>query len=228
MSYARYAIYYTPPQSPFAAFCTAWLGWDMAAGLRVTRPDVAGLQEDPEALTETPRRYGLHATIKPPFQLAKGVQVEALDQALASFCQKQAPIMLAGLQLSRLGRFLALTQVENNTGLTVMASRVVRDFDIFRAPLTDAQTERRQAAGLTPRQKANLVAWGYPYVMEDFRFHITLTGKMPKAQVAPVMQSLQAVLTPLLPRPFVVEGLSLAGEDAKGQFHLIQRYGFGG
>ena len=69
MKFDRYAIYFTP-QGSLAEAGAAWLGWDLARGRTVAHPDVAGL--DVAALTETPRKYGLHATIKPPFVLAEG------------------------------------------------------------------------------------------------------------------------------------------------------------
>jgi hypothetical protein len=34
------------------------------------------------------------------------------------------------------------------------------------------------AAGLNQSQVANLDRWGYPYLFADFRFHMTLTGKV--------------------------------------------------
>ena len=68
--------------------------------------------------------------------------------------------------------------------------------------------------------------WGYPHVMEGFRFHITLTGKRPKSELPVLRDILTAQVLPLLPRPFSVDALSLMGEDAQGRFHLIARHVF--
>ena len=38
---------------------------------------------------------------------------------------------------------------------------------------------------LTPAQEALLMRWGSPYVMDEFRFHMTLTGRLAKARMAP-------------------------------------------
>src|SRR5262249_55850996 len=62
----------------------------------------------------------------------------------------------------------------------------VRDFDGFRAPLTDADRARRHPSRLTPRQRDYLERWGYPYVMEEFRFHMTLTGRLDPARSSPL------------------------------------------
>jgi len=104
----------------------------------------------------------------------------------------------------------------------------VRDLDGFRAPLGEAEIARRRGAGLTPAQEACLRDWGYPYVMDHFRFHITLTGKLPRTAHGPTRAVLERALRPLLPTPFVIDGLSLAGEDTAGRFHLLHRYPFSG
>ena len=59
-----------------------------------------------------------------------------------------------------------------------------RAFDRCRAPLSDADLARRRRSPLTPEQDARLLAWGYPYVFEDFRFHMTLTGSVREPDTA--------------------------------------------
>jgi putative phosphonate metabolism protein len=228
MEYRRYAIYYTPAPGPLGDMCSAWLGWDMVHGRDLPHPQVPGLPLPVSQITETPRKYGLHATMKPPFRLAHGATPAMLDAALASFCAQRPAVTLEGLELARLGRFLALRPLGDEGPLNALAADTVRGFDAFRAPLTEAELTRRREAGLTPEQDALLRAWGYPYVMDQFRFHITLTGKLPVAQARQTALALAPVLTPLLPAPFVIDALSLAGEDAQGRFHLISRHAFTG
>jgi len=228
MDYRRYAIYFTPAPGPLSDLCSAWLGWDMATGQDVPHPDVPGLPLPVAQITETPRKYGLHATMKPPFRLAQSATETMLNDALATFCAQRPAVTLDGLELARLGRFLALRPLGDEGALNALAADTVRGFDAFRAPLTEAEMTRRRAAGLTAGQDALLRAWGYPYVMDQFRFHITLTGKLPVAHARQTAEALAPVLTPLLPAPFVIDALSLAGEDAKGRFHLISRHAFTG
>jgi putative phosphonate metabolism protein len=228
MEFKRYAVYYTPPPGPLAEFGAAWLGWNAANGERPSPPDVPGLPLPRSEITETPRKYGLHATIKPPFRLAPGQTPEALESALAGLCAQQGPVALDGLEIAQLGRFLALVPQGDTARLGALAALAVESLDAFRAPPGEAELARRRAGGLSPAQDALLEKWGYPYVMEEFRFHITLTGKLPKAQAARVRDALAPHLAPLLPRPFVIDALSLVGEDDNGLFHLIHRYTLAG
>ena len=70
--------------------------------------------------------------------------------------------------------------------------------------------------------------WGYPYVMEEFRFHLTLTGRLDEATAERVETALRPVMAPLLPVPFTVSSFCLFGEAADGMFHLIHRYALSG
>lgn len=224
MNYRRYAVYYTPSDPALAGFGARWLGWDIAAGRAVHQPEQASLPAPLAEITRTPRRYGFHATIKPPFRLAEGQSIEALNTALAALCDQVPPVTLEGMALSRLGRFLALQPLGDTAQLNGLAAMLVETLDTFRAPPDDAELQRRRGAGLTPAREALLMRWGYPHVMKEFRFHMTLTGKLPKAQIAPVQAVLGDALADILPAPFVINGLSLVGEDSDGRFHLLHRH----
>lgn len=227
--FKRYAIYYAPPaDADWARFATGWLGWDMEAGAEVPHPEVAELPLPVSEITATPRKYGLHATIKPPFRLAEGTTRAELEAACAALCATLAPLRMDGLALARLGRFLALRPVGDTAALNALAARTVEALDSFRAPAPEAELERRRAAGLSPAQEENLTCWGYPYVMDEFRFHITLSGKLGKPALGAVEAALDRTLTPLLPAPFGIPDLALMGEDEAGRFHLIHRYTLSG
>jgi len=227
--FQRYAIYYSPPaDAAWARFATHWLGWDMETGAKVPHRPVSGLPLPVQEITETPRKYGAHATIKPPFRLAGGMTREGLEAACAALCAAQAPLRMDGLALTRLGRFLALRPVGDTAALDALAARAVAALDPFRAPAPEAELARRRAAGLSPAQEENLARWGYPYVMGEFRFHITLSGKLPKPALGAVEAALTRDLVPLLPAPFGIDDLALVGEDAEGRFHLIHRYALSG
>lgn len=223
MRFTRYALYFTPAPGPLADFGASWLGWDPTAGRACPHPAMALPVAE---ITEKPRKYGLHATMKPPFRLAPGQTEAALTAALATFCATQGPVPLDALDIAALGRFLALRPTGSTGALDALAAATVRAFDPFRASLTEAELARRRGTGLAPAHEANLRAWGYPYVMEAFRFHITLTGPLPPETLGAVQTTLAPMLTPLLPRPFVIDALSLMGEDDAGRFHLIHRHSF--
>ncbi|MCA0871182.1 DUF1045 domain-containing protein [Seohaeicola saemankumensis] len=229
MNFKRFAIYYTPPQdAAWARFATRWLGWDMAAGAAAPHPDIPDLPRPVSEITATPRKYGLHGTIKPPFRLAEAKTAGQLATACATLCAELAPVRLDGLQLARLGRFLALRPMGGEEPLNQLAATCVRDLDSFRAPASEAELARRRAGGLSPAQDSNLTTWGYPYVMQDFRFHITLTGRLPRAELPATEAALHTALDGMTPAPFILDALSLVGEDDNGLFHLIHRYALSG
>lgn len=224
--YSRYAVYYAPEPGAFADFCAAWLGWDAARGCAAAHPDLPGLPLPVSEITATPRKYGFHGTLKPPFRLT-GTRA-ALEADLAALAARLAPVALKGLTLSRLGSFLALTPCGDTSPLAALAAETVRCLDAHRAPPTEAELERRRKARLSPAQEENLARWGYPYVMDDFRFHLTLSGRLGSDELTQVAEVLDPVLAPLLPRPFGVRELVLFGEAEDGRFHILHRYALAG
>ncbi|SEO58437.1 putative phosphonate metabolism protein [Salinihabitans flavidus] len=224
MKYRRFAVYYTPPVGALAEFGAAWLGWDIARGCAVDHPDVPGLPRPVSELTATPRRYGFHGTVKPPFRLAEGRDAEDLAGAMAALCARRHAVTLDGLELSRIGAFLALTPRGDTAGLKALAASMVRELDAFRAPLTAQEIEKKRHSNLTAAQEENLMTWGYPYVMDQFRFHLTLTGRLSRAEGDSVRAALAPVLDPIRPTPFRITDLTLVGEDEDGMFHTLHRY----
>lgn len=217
--FQRYAVYYTP-DGALADLGAAWLGWDIRKGAAVPHPTLDGC--DVPHLTQTPRKYGLHGTIKPPFYLAEGTTAETLGEALDTFCATLRPVQLGRLEVHALSSFVALVPTGDQTALAALAAQTVRGLDAFRAPPNAAELARRRRANLTPAQDQNLRDWGYPYVMDAFRFHITLTGRI-RGNIAPVVAALRTHFAPHLTDPVIVDSLTLVGEDQSGMFHEIKR-----
>jgi len=227
VTFTRYAIYFAPPaDAAWTRYATSWLGWDMETGAEVAHPKGDGV--DVASVTQVPRKYGLHATMKPPFRLRDGQTFAALHKACADLAARRAPVTLDGLEVARLGRFLALRPTGDTSALNALAAACVQELDAFRAPATKEELARRRAAKLTPEQDKNLLQWGYPYVLDAFRFHITLSGKLDKPTLASVQDILHRNLAPLLPVPFLISDLALVGEAEDGRFHLIHRYALSG
>ena len=223
MSYSRYAIYYLPSNVDFARSGAGWLGWDAVAGRVVTQPDIAGVQ----AATAAPRRYGFHATIQAPFRLAAGCDLSDLKQAVAQLAKDCAPALAQGLQIVPLGRFLALTPMGDTSDICRLAASIVRGMSAYRAPLIEADFARYNKPGLTPAQQELLLRWGYPYVMEAYRFHMTLTGRLPKGELAQWQEKTQAHFA-ALPSPFILNHIALMGERQDGYFERIGQYALNG
>lgn len=221
----RFAVYYAPPPGDFADRASAWLGRDAVSGAPCAQPDL-GLPAS--AITTEPRRYGFHGTLKPPFRLAPGRTPQALGQALADLAGDLAPVSLPGLRLARIGGFLALVPEGDAAPLAALAARVVAELDPFRAPLTGSEIARRRPERLSPRQRELLDLWGYPFVMEEFRFHLTLTDRLEPACADRTETALDAFFAPVLPRPFQLRDLCLFGEGQDGLFRLLHRYTLSG
>jgi hypothetical protein len=224
MSVLRHAVYWIPEPGPLAAFGAAWLGWDVEAGRASPCPEVPGLPRALEGLTAEPRRYGLHATLKAPFRLRPGRREAEVAAAVARLAARLAPARAEGLALAQVGRVLALVPEGDPSALGALAAEAVASLDALRAPASPEELARRRAAGLSPVEEANLVRWGYPYVMGAFRFHVTLTGPLGPGEAGPVLAALAPRLRGVLPRPFAIESLAHVGEGGDGRFRLIGRH----
>lgn len=220
--FTRFAIYYAPRPGAFADATARWLGWDAQAGHPVAQPDLA--LPDLAALTAAPRKYGFHGTLKAPFQLAPGTTLPQLTRACDALAAGLAPVTLDGLHLGLVERFLALTPTGDTHALNTLAAEVVETLEPFRAPLTEIDIARRKPDQLTMRQRRNLMIFGYPFVLDDFQFHLTLTGPLAADDAAPVRHAAQRMLAPHIAGAFHVQDLCLFGEDAiTTQFHLLHR-----
>lgn len=193
MSDARYAIYFVPAAtSSLYRFGAATIGYDCYDSLDVAAPDGLGTSpEDWHALTQEPRKYGFHATLKAPFRLHGDVDEAALIAACDRFATTYPtlPEFLAEVRL--LAGFVAIMPRGDAPAVSELADACVGEFESFRAPLTAAERERRIAAGLSDQEAAYLDRWGYPYVFELFRFHMTLTGLLPGERRGAILSQLE-------------------------------------
>jgi putative phosphonate metabolism protein len=226
----RYAIYFAPAVgSELWRRAAAWLGRDALTG-QMFDAGVGGL--DPAhrlALTHSARRYGFHATLKAPLALAPGLAARDLDRALRAWAAANPPVDLGRLQLAWLGEFLALVPEAPSAALNDLAGRVVVDFDGFRAPLTATERQRRTAAGLDPRELELLETYGYPYVLDRFLFHMTLTDRLPEADREPFRRAADAFLAPLLDEYVLLDRLVVFHQaEAGAPFARLRDYPLAG
>lgn len=227
--YDRFAIYYTPaPEHALAQFGAAWLGWDVNRGVAVAHPDIPDLPHAVADLTSTPRKYGFHGTLKAPFYLAEGIDLADLQTAVAEFAARRRRCEIGQMAISNLGSFVALVMGQSNRNFADFVADCVKQLDRFRAPMTQADLERRRAAGLTEQQDRYLRDWGYPYVLDAFRFHLTLTGRLPQAEAAQVARALAQPLADAIAEPLVLDDICLCGQMVDGRFKVIARYPLSG
>ena len=97
-----------------------------------------------------------------------------------------------------------------------LANRVVANFDKFRAPMTDAELERRRPERLSQVELRNLYNWGYAYVFEAFQFHMTLSGHVDEHERERVSTALLRHFGGLPQRGVVIDALTLFVEREPG------------
>lgn len=222
MSYSRYAIYYMP-DGAFAKFGAHWLGWDPQTRTETKGFAIEGLPRPQEVLTKSPQKYGLHATLKAPFRLAEEETETGLMSAFNAFCKTHNTACAGQLQFSNIGGFLSLRPSSPLKELNQLAADCVTTFDRFRSPATPQDLAHRRKANLTAAQDDLLQTWGYPYVMDEFRFHITLTGRVDGSEAERITTTLEAMIKPLLTNPFTINDLVLAAERQDGRFCILKR-----
>jgi putative phosphonate metabolism protein len=193
-SWTRYAIYFVPAaQSALYRFGSPVLGYDCYTGNDVLppaefAPDAARWRE----LTREPRRYGFHATLKAPFHLAPSCTEAQLTSAFLSFAALGHAIARIAPEVNLIEGFAAVVPRAPSGPVAALADKCATMFDAFRAPMSARERARRMAADLSQSQMHNLERWGYPYLFRDFRFHMTLTGKLSGEHAPPVLSRLRA------------------------------------
>ncbi|QOZ33244.1 DUF1045 domain-containing protein [Bradyrhizobium sp. CCBAU 53421] len=210
----RYAIYYTPAREhPLTVAARAWLGRDAFFGISPAAPVQPGPAGQAhvvrDALTSAPRRYGFHATLKAPFQLRERCSIEELEHALRKLAAARTPCPIGPLKIDLVGSFFALVPVTPIPSLRGLASHIVEELDRFRAPMSEGEFQRRLRTPLDETETTYLVQWGYPYVFDRFRFHMTLTDRVPAESRPDLRRELYEAFAPLLFEDYRVDALSL-------------------
>ncbi|WP_027575037.1 DUF1045 domain-containing protein [Bradyrhizobium sp. WSM1743] len=222
--FPRYAIYFAAGSgSALSRFGAALLGYDAYTGDEVPFPREA-LQTAPDwrDISADPRKYGFHATLKAPMALTSGKTEADLMAACATFAGKPQTIPVIRPVVDTISGFIAVIPAEPVGALQQFAADCVREFDSFRAALTAEDRARRKPDGLTERQRDYLDRWGYPYVMEEFRFHMTLTGRLDAERRGPILEMLRGRFAVLGIDTLAVDRLALFKQDAtKARFRII-------
>ena len=218
----RFAVYYTPATtSELAQFAADWLGGEAGAA--------AGIPEDLHRdIVRIPAAYGFHATLKAPFALAPGTSGDELATATAALAAEFTPFGAPPLELATVDGFLALVLREPSAAVNELAAACVTELDRFRAPLANRERERRTAQGLSARQEALLDRWGYPFVLDEFLFHMTLTRRLDDGLGARIAGSLGRRMVTLIGRPWCLDSISLVHQASRDEpFTMRARFPLG-
>jgi putative phosphonate metabolism protein len=219
----RAGIYWAPEvNDPLHMLASAWLGRDAETAAPVRQPDVPGIAE----ITAEARGYGLHATLKPPFRLTQ--PYGALREAVAELAAETRPFALPPLSVQNLKGFLALRETAHCPPLHALADACVTELDRFRAPPEAEELARRRRASLTPAQELMLSRWGYPYVLAEFQFHLTLTRRLSAAEQEAILPAMLAYFGDVPANPRLVTELCLFTQAGPGApFLIAERFPLG-
>lgn len=222
----RYALYFSPPQNALLSQTAArWLGRDAYSGAELSPSSETGLPvETWQELTAEPRRYGFHATLKAPFSLADGQSEKDLFAAFDAFCEEASAVSIDRLVLAELGPFFALVPDGASPAVDQLCARIVETFEPFRAPLDAAGIARRKPERLSENQRVHLERWGYPYVFDEFRFHMTLTGPVSPEKKPLVRAILEQHFAGFIGHPLEIGHLALFVEKERGAPFMIARH----
>jgi putative phosphonate metabolism protein len=216
----RYAVYFAPDKySAWREFGARWLGRDEYDNSALPQPALDGMPPQAFAqITQEPRRYGFHATLKAPLRLAAGCDETILMRRLNALASTLKPVALGPLRVAAIGDFVALVPDAEPVGLQALAAACVRELDDLRAPLLEAERARRRAELLDARGIELLDLYGYPQVMERFRFHMTLTGPVDTAAAQSVIRAVAPEIARLnASAPLSLDRLCLFIERAPGE-----------
>lgn len=222
--FPRYAIYFAAgPNSALSRFGAELLGYDAYSGDEVSFPQEAlQLAPDWRDVTADPRRYGFHGTLKAPMALVSGKTEADLKAACAAFAETPRRRPVIRPIVDSISGFIAVIPAEPVEALQALAADCVRDFDSFRPALTAEDRARRKPEKLSERQRDYLDRWGYPYVMEEFRFHMTLTGRLDAERRGPILEMLRARFAALNIGTLEIDRIALfKQDDAKARFRII-------
>jgi hypothetical protein len=215
----RVALYWAPDRAdPLWNAGNSWLGRDPEHAAKLPQPPLPAI----EVITEAPRQYGFHATLRPPMHLATGWDefLAAAETVAASL----KPFDLPPLAVENLDGFLALRESAPCQALHTLADTCVRCTDMHRLPASESELSKRRAAGLSFEEEQLLQLWGYPYVMQRWRFHMTLSRRLTFAEMATWRPAAEAHFAPALAAKRIVRDISVFTGRTGEAFRLAERF----
>lgn len=210
----RYAVYLTPPAADALTQAAArWLGRSPFTGIETPAEAPAA------AHAQTPARYGFHATMRAPFRLADDAGEADLLAAFDRFRDEWGTTPTR-LEVATLSNFVALV-APDQSAIDAAHRAALEAFEPFRAPLNAAEIERRRPDRLDERGRELLDAYGYPHILERFRFHMTLSGALEADEIAGVRDRAAAYFAPFVGEPQPLSFALFVEPEAGGPFRVL-------
>ncbi len=224
-AFIRYAVYHVPPpDDPLGRRAAEWLGRDHWTGADYGHRPLGGFRtRDLERITAAPRRYGFHATLRSPFTPKTNIDQADLTARLRACAAQVTQINNLDLEIRRIGPFFALVPTKIVPELDQLAAACVTDFDNMRRPIGAGEIMARARAANTPRRRALLARWGYPFVFDQFRYHMTLTGPVDDADADRLAPIVADWFDECLQAPRRIMTISLCGDPGDGApFQVVE------
>ena len=231
--YSRYAIYYAPPkESNLEEFGRYWFGWDpLNAKLinnkhRINYLNRFGIKNliniDKNVLI--PKKYGFHGTLIPPFKLNKNYSTNTLFKKTEEIAKKFKKFKFYKFKLKKINNFYAFVQNKKNNNINKLSNRLVRELFKFRSPLTKKEIDRRNPSKLSKLQLNILYKWGYPYLMSEFNFHMTLASEVTGNKLYLELKKIERNKEIILNEINNFDKIYIFGENQKGMFENLENF----
>jgi len=209
----RYAIYYCPGiHTALGRLGREWLSEALSL------PGISS--ERRQVLLADVRRYGWHATIHAPFAPMSGASYGDVRSAVTALAETFDAFELT-LRLDRLAGFLSLRPIVDGIPERALAAACLNKLQPIRASLSDEALQHR-GAGLDKEELSLLQKHGYPYVLDRYRFHLTLAAPAGELEELAMRKWLQSHIAALPPTR--IDALAICREAAPGSpFELLER-----
>lgn len=231
--YSRYAIFYAPPkESNLEEFGRYWFGWDpLNAKLinnkrRINYLNRFGIKNliniDKNVLIA--KKYGFHGTLIPPFKLNKNYSTNTLFKKTEEIAKKLKKFKFYKFKLKKINNFYAFVQNKKNNNINKLSNRLVRELFKFRSPLTKKEIDRRNPSKLSKLQLNILYKWGYPYLMSEFNFHMTLASEVTGNKLYLELKKIERNKEIILNEINNFDKIYIFGENQKGMFENLENF----
>ncbi len=185
-NYKRVAIYFLPKKnSSLENFGKNLLGRDINKKKKIslTRRQKYFINrgftyfDELKNYCEQPAKYGFHATLKAPFRLKRNVKTKNFYDVISHIATQHSRFKIKGLKIVYSKKFTFITSRKPNKLLINLENDLVKHLDTFRAELNKTEIKKRIPDSLTFKQNKYLKEWGYPFVFDQFKFHMTLMNQ---------------------------------------------------
>ena len=232
-NYKRVAIYFLPKKnSSLENFGKNLLGRDINKKKKIslTRRQKYFINrgftyfDELKDYCEQPAKYGFHATLKAPFRLKRNVKTKNFYDVISHIAAQHSRFKIKGLKIVYSKKFTFITSRKPNKLLINLENDLVKHLDTFRAELNKTEIKKRIPDSLTFKQNKYLKEWGYPFVFDQFKFHMTLMNQNNNKLSNKQKLELEKLIYKISNNVIEFNEISLLGENKNGYFEEIKRF----